>query len=68
MRPTRGCRRHGQGLKRERRIAILEFLLKYKQQTGRGQAPEPPAVGRNQVISQRNYFVKDINSRGELYV
>jgi hypothetical protein len=27
--PTRGCNRLGQGSKRERRIAILDFLLKW---------------------------------------
>jgi hypothetical protein len=45
-RPTRGCRRLGQSSARSRWNAVLEFLLKYQQQIGCGQAPEPPAVGR----------------------
>jgi hypothetical protein len=44
-RPTRGCNQLGQRSKSERWNAILEFLLKYQQQSEGGQAPEPPVVG-----------------------
>jgi hypothetical protein len=36
----------GQGSSSERWNAILDFLLKFQQQYGSGQAPEPPAVGQ----------------------
>jgi len=36
----------GQGSKRERRNAIMEFLLKCQLPSVCGQAAEPPAVGR----------------------
>ena len=52
--PTRGCRRLGQGSESECWNAFLEFLLKYQQQTGGGQAPEPPAVGQHWEIDIQN--------------
>jgi hypothetical protein len=47
-----GCRRLGQGSKRERSNAVLDFLLKWYQKCGRGQAPEPCPLGK--VYSEYN--------------